>query len=545
MINKKIIKENIFEIILLVLFFLIFVLIGPSNILNHKIQHEHPYNILASDAAGEISYVEGLVQQGNYRYTSPAHCAGFDDCIGFLPFLFQHLSAIFSFTSGLETYNINILFTSIFLFLSCTITFLIIRRWNKQISYLSLPLMLFLFKPQFRIGLMWGWYDVIIASSFVLIGIYFLMDKDLENKWIVLSILIAASFITHIYEMFYLVTIYFTYFIIRTITNKKIEYITLTFFTKTGILTAILIFYYAVIFKLTYASPKLFGAVTKVEWYHALFSHFLILKYVIIAGLIISPFLFKNRGRVPILMGFFFLVFGLNPFHLSLIRAFQVRYLWPIYLAVFFGICVYFILKMIKLNKKIISFSIGLVLLVVISFAYYEPLANVGLIDKDHWNAFEWIKESTDEDAKIVIMYGDMYNQDAITWNSFRTVFRVLESSFIQNMEENKITKFFKGRIPNPSDVGFAYWKSFLNVGRHKEEEDESYFKGEKNICIFDYLLFDKVSRQPVLAQYNLILANKLIESKNFGIAYQNDEVIILENINFNENCIEEGKINE
>lgn len=541
---KNLIKKINIDWILIIVFTICFILIGPASILNKKISHSYPYNILASDAGGELAFLRGLKEVGGYRYLAPHLCAGFEDCIGFHPYVYTHLTAIFSFTSGLDAHNIHILFASVFLLISSILMFLIIRKWNKQIAYLSLPLMLFVFRPQFRIGLMWGWYDVFVASSFILISIYFLMDKNLEKKWMVLSILLAASFITHVYEMFYITAIYFVYFIIKGIINRKIEKSNLIFLFKVGILTAILISYYAIVLKLVWSSPKLFRGADIAQWYDPLFSHFMILKYFIIAGLVISPFIFKKKAKIPLLIGGIMLFFGFNPMHTSAIRTFQIRYLWPVYLAVFFGISIYFILRIIRLNKRIISFSIGFILLITISFVYYEPLANIGLINQNHWDAFVWVKENTDKNANIAVFYGDSYNQEAILWNLFRTEFRIVESSFIKNIEDNKITKFFEGYTGSPGDVGFAYWKSFLKVGKHLDEEVER-LEGIKNICLFDYLLFDKISRQPVLAQYNLIIANKLIESKNFGITYQNEEVAILGNMNYNENCIEEGKINE
>ena len=102
------------EWVIVVIFSLCFLIIGPANILDKRISHEHPYNILASDAAGELAFVSALNERGGYQYMAPHICAGYDDCIGFHPYLFQHLAAVFSNVSGLEVHNVNIFFSSIF-----------------------------------------------------------------------------------------------------------------------------------------------------------------------------------------------------------------------------------------------------------------------------------------------------------------------------------------------------------------------------------------------------------------------------------------------
>ena len=84
------------------------------------------------------------------------------------------------------------------------------------------------------------------------------------------------------------------------------------------------------------------------------------------------------------------------------------------------------------------------------------------------------------------------------------------------------------------------YLKSFLNIGLHQIEEEGSVLWGANyfNICTFDYHVFDKASRQPVLAQYNVLIANDML-AKGSQLAFENEAVVILKNT-AGDDCIEE-----
>src|SRR3989338_1120135 len=541
------------EWVIVVIFSLCFLIIGPANILDKRISHEHPYNILASDAAGELAFVSALNERGGYQYMAPHICAGYDDCIGFHPYLFQHLAAVFSNVSGLEVHNVNIFFSSIFLLISSIIMFLFIRKWNASIAYLSMPLMIFALMPQFRIGLFWGYYDAIIASVFAMVAI-FMLDDEKEKKWILLSIIISAAFIAHVSEAVYIVAVYAISYIIKWVKERKISKKEVYFIIKTGLLSFTIVLYFGVIFKLLWYSGHtkgpLFGAPPKAEWYDPVISNFSIEGlgmlsglplYFIIAGAAISLFAFRKHFQI--LFAWIMLLFGFNPIGFEAIRTFKIRYLWPLYLSVFFGVALFFIMSLIHARKKELSLAVGAILLIAISYANYEPSGSAGMIDNDHWSALNWLRQNTSEKSIITVMYCDVYNQDAILWNSFRTSFRILENSFIKNLQDGKITKYFSGRVVGPSDVGYAYWKGFLQVGRHKFEE-EGKLGGERNICLSEHIMFDKVSRQEVLAQYNMVIAQKLTEKGQFEVAYQNGAVLIIKNKAFNKDCMEEGELN-
>ena len=87
--------------------------------------------------------------------------------------------------------------------------------------------------------------------------------------------------------------------------------------------------------------------------------------------------------------------------------------------------------------------------------------------------------------------------------------------------------------------VYYAYRKSLFDYGYHAEEMGDNYFYDVKrDICDFDYIIMDKVSRQEALAQYNIIIANELLKNDFIKPVFDNNVVVILKNNNRGEDCI-------
>ena len=63
------------------------------------------------------------------------------------------------------------------------------------------------------------------------------------------------------------------------------------------------------------------------------------------------------------------------------------------------------------------------------------------------------------------------------------------------------------------------------------------------DICGFDYYIIDRYASQAVLAQYNLLIAQKLLNNSWFSIVHQNELILILQNKENGRDCIEPGNI--
>jgi len=232
------------------------------------------------------------------------------------------------------------------------------------------------------------------------------------------------------------------------------------------------------------------------------------------------------------------------------LRAFQVRFFWPIYLSVFFGFALYKLSKMaIKkwniLHSAILS-SVLIVLLTglikIPSVHQYEKLSTPGIMNPYHWEILNWFPKNTDENAKLYFFYGDIYSQDALLRNSKRIHYQVEPEDIINAINNKEIRREYITELPGDGGGGTVYRQSFFRFKNYVEEKPREYFYGEMDICTFDYYIFDKVSRQPVLAQYNLLVASELLQKDFISKVFENPVSIILKNNKPGADCIEERK---
>ncbi len=243
------------------------------------------------------------------------------------------------------------------------------------------------------------------------------------------------------------------------------------------------------------------------------------------------------------------------------LRSFQIRFFWPIYLSLFVGFGIYVFFKFIVKKWNFIYTSVIVLLFMVLvggivklpvlkqtdvqkipSIPYVNTVPNQGIMDPYHWEALNWVSDNTGTDAVIYFFYGDIYSQDALLRNAKRIHYQVDPNDFVKALQERKIKKSYVSELPGDSGTGAGIT---IREGLFKFEPvtkslPREYFLGPKDICTFDYLIFDKVSSQEVLAQYNLLIASELIKKDYINKVFENEGVIILKNENKGADCIEE-----
>ena len=157
-----------------------------------------------------------------------------------------------------------------------------------------------------------------------------------------------------------------------------------------------------------------------------------------------------------------------------------------------------------------------------------------------HWEAFQWLGQNTPQDAKLYFFYGDAYDQDAILRNSKRMHGQIIPEDYVELLKNRTIKREISTEFPADHGAGMPYKKSFLSIGLHTRENSKSlFFQSHADVCVFDYHIFDKASRQPVLAQYNLLIANEML-AKGAQKVFENQVVVVLKNNNVGGDCIEE-----
>ena len=112
-----------------------------------------------------------------------------------------------------------------------------------------------------------------------------------------------------------------------------------------------------------------------------------------------------------------------------------------------------------------------------------------------------------------------------------------------KEMRDRKIKKSYVTELPGDTGGGVTIRKGLFEFEPALDSLPEEYFWGPKDICTFDYLIFDKVSRQSALAQYNLLIASDLIKKDYINPVFENEIVVILKNNNIGADCIEERSI--
>lgn len=533
----------------LILVFSVLLLIGNANLWNHQLSHDFPYGYLASDAFQHQIRADAIKDAGNFRYEASYISHGFENAVGRYPPVIYHLAVMFSYLSGLQVYDAIYFIVFLFASLAAMLMYIIIRGANKNAALIALPMSLLIFANPNYLGFAWGHWPSILGQFFLIALFWGIHRIGIEKSFLLIGIFLSAIIMTHTSEIvfagFFILAVMAANFLLKKFNAKDIKKLAFA-----GILALILTAYYLIIFLNSWFVVQPYQFSVKPVWEGNpgfYLADFKILLVFILIGLLLFFATIKNTNAA-FLAGISMLVMGYGNYFGFDWRAFQLRFLWPIYLSVFFGFAVYYILKFFIKNwnliYSILASAVFLALLLglvnVPFIPHYQKLETRGIMDGFHWQALRWLSENTPSSAKIYFFYGDIYSQDALLRNSKRVHSQVDPNDFVNAINSRKVMRQYATELPGDGGGGIAYRKSFLSFGLYNNEVPEDYFWGKKDICRFDYFVFDKASNQQALAQYNLIIAKKLVEKKSEPV-FENQIVAILKNNKVGGDCIEEG----
>ena len=548
------------EKIILILFFAIFIFIGPGVLFDHKIQHDFPYAYGASDAFQHQIRAEAIKDAGHFRYETSYIVKGFEDVVGIYPPVLYHLAVIISYTTGTEVYD-AIYFTVVFLaIISSFVMYFVIRKFNKTVALLSLPLTMLIFSFPVSMGFLWGHWPSILSQSFLILFFWSVMRMNIKRGYILVALSLSATALTHTSETIFAFIFLALFFAIKLII-KKLDKDDIKNMILSLIIFFIISVYYLIIFMNTWAKSDSYSFAVQPVWegnpgfYIAGFGLLLI---PVIVGIIFS-FLRLKDMHVALISAFAMLIGGFLNYVGFSYRAFQIRFFWPIYLSVFVGFGTYTLLKFIVKKWNFVYTSALFIIIIVFlggviklpilkqtevqvipSIPHFNMATSPGIMDPFHWESLNWISDNTETNATIYFFYGDIYNQDALLRNSKRIHYQVVPGDFIKSLQERKIKKEYITEFPGDDGQTFTYRTSFFKFINHLATTSSEFSSIPRNICNFDYYVFDKASRQQVLAQYNLIIANDLIKNDFINPVFENQLVVILKNNNPGDDCIEE-----
>ena len=525
--------------------------LGVSTLWDHRLQHEFPYGYMASDTFQQQTRAEGIKDAGNYRLEPFYIVKGYQDVIGYYPSVIHHLGIILHFSSGIPLYDTIYFMAFLSAILSSFVMYILIRTFNKQIAMLSLPLSILLFSSKSYIGFLFGHWASITGQLFLICIFWSVSRIELSKSEILLGIFIGALALSHTSELVYGVGFIFVYAIFLLFFRK----FDLKFVKKVsiaGIISGVVSFYTIFIFTKSFAIINPYHFEISNDWGGTPIFYLTDFKLLLIFMMIgvVSGFMLLKKFDVPVIAWLYMLGIGYTNYIGFGIRAFQPRLLWPVYFSFFFGMGLYALIKLIPSAFRSISvFGTGIAIMLLLSniipvpnIPTYYKISSSGLMDPWHWQAFQWLGQNTPKGARLYFFYGDVYDQDAILRNSKRTHAQVVPQDFFAALQNRSVKRVYTSEVPADHGAGMPYKKSFLNIGLHQVEDNaKTYIMwGDSfDVCIFDYFIFDKASRQKILADYNLLIANDMLKRGSQKV-FENDVVIILKNNKVGGDCIEE-----
>lgn len=535
------------EYIVLILFTILFLLFGPANLFNNTISHHFPHGYLAADSFVHQMNAEALKDIGNsdlmpfwrtgsLKYkTSPVYT----------PPLSLHLSVLLSETSGIEVYDTVYLQNFLFVLFSILALYLILKRFNKQVALYSLPITFLLFTNKFLSGFTWGQWDMYTGVVFLIASLYVLLNKNLKFWPILLAIFVSAAFMSHVVEAIWAVGFIIIYTLVQLL-NKTLNWKTIKCLFLSGLISIMFTFNFLIIFLYLWLPGRkdqithLVGrSVDSFGYPVPLFNDFGWLTIILIVGVVITIFLIRKKNNIAFLFSIYMFLAGFS-FYIGFDKGAQTRMLWPLYLMPLFGVVLYFVFKKILKLKNIWKTLIPLVPIFLIFFVLEKPGSNQGIVSPELWDQITFINENVPDNKIVYYFYGDRYSQWSVLLNSKKTTILANTNDLIESLKNNRIKENYKiFVVGGGNSVGFERTSLFKFEKIDSEEEN----KGNPispSLCNFDYFVFDKLSVNPPLVQYNMAIRNKLMENDWFEEVYSNNYYSILKNNNPGVKCVKE-----
>jgi len=498
---------------------------------------------MASDAFWDLNLAQWIKDEGNYKYEPLYRCAGFNDCIGFMPPILYHATAIFSLASGLEIYDAIYILIILISSLSILMWYFIIRRFDKKIAMLSLPLTFFLYKMFFLTVFTWGKWKFITMQIFLFAFIWILLAPELKKRYLLLGIFAASVFMSHVAEIIYipiLAIIYLAVTYFKEKDTKKLFDRSKVLAIAAGIAIIISSYLIIIIIKVWPHGPIATFQNIAPTWDKAVMANFGIVVWIIIIGALFGLYFAFKKTSNEVFFAYFLAIAGFANL-IGFAFAFHARYYWPIYMSLLFGIAIYFILllpikSIVKVWRLEYTMILSLIIAGIVIYSIYQPLGNDGLMNSDRWQLFNWIDHNAEKDAKVYFFYGDTFSQNAILWTTKRVSYLANVGDIVDSIKNSTLKRYYKLELTGPTDTQYAYG-SIFSPKFHLLETNQSYFSGKSDICSFDYYVFEKASAQPVLAQFNIAMGNELLKNNWMQLVANNQLGFIIKNTQPGKDC--------
>lgn len=552
------------EAVVLVVFIYSFLLVGLANPYLNQIKHSRPYAHLASDAFLHMSLADYMGNVGAIKFTPPYEVGGHPLVYDEHPPALSEAVAVFSMVSGLEAYDSIYFLVVIMMLLAALVFYILARRVKKEIAYLALPVSFLIFSKSFNVMFFWGFWLFAMGVFFMVASFWAMISLDLKKSYLLIGIFLAATTLSHTPETAFAFVFMGILFIRDIIKNRKINWD----FIKKGAIAAVILLllsiYHLNIFSRTilisegYRNEfdlKNIASLSGVPEMNLVMLG--IPGIVALVGLIIFLVSKKDKAfnaAAASLYSFslgYFIIFGIAK------RSYTHRFVWFLYLSFFFGFAIYHLIRIV--SKGLAPMVSFLVVLVLIG-AMAVPLSKTtkvgsGIVDQGSWDALVWMRDNIPKDNMVYYFFSDAYSNKALVYNSYHVSFIAETDDFVGKLQQGKVSrkylfgiaKAYRNYLCPLGNFKYGYYRNLLML-----KDDPNYKCGEgyekiehppeeytnRDICNIEYAVFAKAASQPVLAQYNIAIANELLKNEWIKEVYSNNMISIIRNYKPGVDCI-------
>ena len=530
---------KIVELLLLLLFVYSFLLVKIAQPWHHTIDHDRPFLLVTNDNPFHASYTAYLKEVGNFMYSPPFMQAGYEDVVGYQPPLQYHLSAMLSEISGLETYDTNYIIIIFLLTFMALFVYFIARKESLHLALLSLPFMIGVYHFNFEVGIAFGTFPFVIGSFFLASVIWGVTKIKEKYGGALMVLLLTGTIFGHVPEFIFAVGFLVSYLVIGYAENRKLDKSAAKIVISI-LLSMTLSLYYLLIFKNTWmvAKPFSFSIMTDPSFAPGkgvFLEHFGLTLCLLFLGVLITLYAmcYKRAYSLPLYSGIFILLMGFTNYIGFRPRAWNLRTLWPIFLAPLMAVAIYDlggrILKVWK-NEHTVAVSLLLMLLFANAHSGQLDFGGPGTVDEKSWEAFRWVAENTPKDAKVYHFFSIYTGQAASLSIAERAVYYVDTDDYINGVRGGTVRSSYKSHTYVDFSMRLLTYKtSAFTFGHHAEEEEWK----NLNIDMWDmdyYLFYSNPSyTHPAVIQYNGVIKNTFL---NVGMVevFNNGAISILKN---------------
>lgn len=543
--NLSLFKKLNLELVMLFIFMGV-MLYFISVFSGAKLIHDSPYQYVAGDMFFLLSGADWITDSGDVtKYPSYLSDGANDQFPGLLP-LFPMATAFLSDFTGIEKYDILFHLNIFFTVMTLLAVYLLLRKINKNMAILALPIMLLMFKWPFNYNLTWGMQMANMNFFFVITALIVFSLLNLPIMFLFFGILNAGSFFSHMRELLTLglgISIYFLFSALK----RNFDWMRLKKTFYSCIVSGIIVSYYLpILWQLVKANTS-GGFILKYCPAMTHLPHFVVLKdmgvfqwfFILGVGIALLTIIFKKNVKQEYLLVSAFGFACIFTSYVCIIgnKTSHIRNFLPFFAAFFIGILLLNLCSILRRFRKILICAAFMTFIILmISNHFPKEIPEYAVSNPATWDSFRWIQANTEEDASILALYGDNFYQYTLFFSMKRRIHEVNTNEYINRIKEGIISPIL------PAHRRFLGKKLVREGNKLKDITYGSLVN--VSMCDYDYIYTNKISRIKPIQDYTSMVINNLIREANFSIVYTNELTVVLKNNNVNGTCFKEKRFN-